>query len=78
MAYWDFKDLKRTAADKVLCDKAFDIAKYPNYYGYQHGLAWMVYRFFDKKTSGSCMKNISNKELAEENLIKENYTHLYR
>ena len=49
MAYWDFKDLKRTAADKVLCDKAFNIAKYPNYYGYQHGLAWMVYRFFDKK-----------------------------
>ena len=49
MAYWDFKDLKRTAADKALCDKAFNIAKYPNYYGYQHGLAWMVYRFFDKK-----------------------------
>ena len=28
MSYVDFKDLpRRTAADKVLCDKAFDIAK---------------------------------------------------
>ena len=30
MAYGDFKDLeKRTAADKVLRDKVFNIAKYP-------------------------------------------------
>ena len=29
-AYGDFKDLnRRTAADKVLCDNAFDIAKNP-------------------------------------------------
>ena len=35
---------------------------------YQQGLASMVYKFFDKKTSGSGIKNknISNKELAEE------------
>ena len=32
MAFRDFKDLKRrTAADKVLRDKAFDIAKNPKY-----------------------------------------------
>ena len=43
MAYGDFKDLtKRTAADKVLRDKAFDIAKDPKYDGYQQGLASMV------------------------------------
>ena len=31
MAYRDFKDLKkRTAADKFLRDKAFNIAKNPN------------------------------------------------
>ena len=30
MAYGDFNDLpKRTASDKVLRDKAFNIAKYP-------------------------------------------------
>ena len=36
MAYGDFKDLnRRTAADKVLRDKAFNIAKNANYDGYQ-------------------------------------------
>ena len=50
MAYRDFKDLnRRTFADKVLCDKAFNIAKDPKYDGYQRGLASMVYKFFDKK-----------------------------
>ena len=39
MAYGDFKDLKRrTAADKFLRDKAFNIAKTPKYDGYQRGL----------------------------------------
>ena len=32
MAYGDFKDLtRRTASDKILHDKAFNIAKNPNY-----------------------------------------------
>ena len=36
MAYGDFKDLaRRTASDKILRDKAFDIAKNPKYDGYQ-------------------------------------------
>ena len=44
------KDLaRRTAADKVLRDKAFNIAKDPKYDRYQRGLASMVYNFFDKK-----------------------------
>ena len=47
MAYGDFKDLaRRTTADKVLGDKAFNIAKDPKYDGYQRGLASMVYKFF--------------------------------
>ena len=69
MAYGDFKDLtKRTAADKILRDKAFNIATNPKYDGYQRGLTSMVYNFFDKITSGSDIKNktISKKELAEE------------
>ena len=50
MAYGDFKDLKkRTAADKVLRDKAFNIAKNPEYDGYQRGLASTVYQYFDNK-----------------------------
>ena len=48
MAYVDFKDLtRRTAFDKILRDKPFNIAKNPKYDGYQRGLASMVYKFFD-------------------------------
>ena len=82
MAFGDFKDLpKRTAADKVLRDKAFKIASDPKYDGYQIGLASMVYKFFDKKSSGSGLANNNeNIQLANEvhrpiikNLIKERY-----
>ena len=53
MAYGDFEELNRwTAADKVLCDQAFNIAKNPKYEGYQCGLVSMVYKLFDKKTCG--------------------------
>ena len=59
MAYGDFKDLTRkTAADKVLRDKAFNIAKDPKYDGCQGGMASMVYTFFDKKTAGSGIKSM--------------------
>ena len=58
MAYGDFKDLKRrTASNKILRDKAFNIAKNPKYDGYQRGLASMVYKFFDKKSKGSSVAN---------------------
>ena len=50
MAYGYFKNVaKRTAADKVLRGKAFNVAKDPKYDRYQRGLASMVYKFFDKK-----------------------------
>ena len=54
MAYGDFKDLsRRTAPDKVLRDKTFNIAKNPKYDGYQRGIASMIYEFVDKKSIGS-------------------------
>ena len=54
MAYADFRDLaRRTASDKILHNKAFNVAKNPKYDGYQRGLASMFYKFFDRKTSGS-------------------------
>ena len=79
-AYSDSKDLiKRTAADKILKNKAFDLAKDPKYDGYQRGLASMVYKFFDskvaspdKKSIGSGAKHVhtkltpQNKQLADE------------
>ena len=77
MAYEVFKDLtRRTASVKMLRDKANNIAKNLKYDGYQRGLASMVLKRFDKKStlladkSASCgtikSENISNKEISEE------------
>ena len=66
-AYADHKDLiNRTEADKVLRDKAYDIASNPEHDGYQRGLASMVYKFFDKKSMGSGIKKDSSLILADE------------
>ena len=69
MRYWDFKDLaRRTASDKFLRDKAFNIAKNPKYDGHQRGFSSMVYNFFDKKSKGGGV-NIPlefNEQLANE------------
>ena len=68
--YSDSKNLsKRTSADKLLRDKAFNIAKDPKYDGYQRGLAPIVYKYFDKKSKGSgiAIKSMpQNQQLAEE------------
>ena len=70
MTYGDFKDLKRrTASAKILRGKAFNIAKNPKYDGYQRGLASMVYKYFQKKSTGSGAANneiIKNLKLAKE------------
>ena len=66
MTYGGFKYLfRRTAYDKILRDEAFNIAKNSKFDGYQRSLASMVYNIFDKKASGSNIKNenMSNKEL---------------
>ena len=63
-AYADHKDLINiTEADKVLRDKAYDIASNPKYDGYQRGLASMVYKFFDKKSMGSGVKKLKDSSL---------------
>ena len=54
MAYGKSKELtESTPSDKVLRDKAFKIASDLKYNGYQRGLASMVYKFWNKKSSGS-------------------------
>ena len=71
MAYGDFKDLAgRIASDKVLRDKAFNIAKNARYDGYQRGLASMVYKFFDKKSAGKGVNTHANNEKLAEELRK--------
>ena len=67
MAYGDFEDLeKRTQSDKVLRDRAFKISNDTKYVGYQRRLASMVFKFFDKKSSGRGIANEPNYQLAEE------------
>ena len=58
--------VKKNQSDKVLKDKAFKIASDPKYDGYQRGLASMVYKFFDKKSSESGIVNEPNYQLANE------------
>ena len=61
MAYGDFTDLaRRTASDKVLRDKAFNIAKNPKYDGYERGLSSMVCKYFDKNAKGSDVNKHAN------------------
>ena len=66
IAYGKSKDLaKRIQSDKVLRDKAFKITSNPKYDDYQRGLASMVYKFFDKKSSGNGV-NEPNYQLPDE------------
>ena len=82
VGYSDSKDLtKRTVADKILKNRAFDIAKDPKYDGYQRGLASMVYKFLTRKSQeaaqtlylkmNNLLKNFINQLL--ETLKKEKY-----
>ena len=62
-AYSDSKDLaKRTISDKILRDRAFEIARNCISDEYQRALASMVYKFFDKKTGPGISVN---EQLAE-------------
>ena len=55
--YGGFEDSpRRTTADKVLHDKTLNIATNPSYDEYQCTLASVVYKFVDKKSSGSSIK----------------------
>ena len=67
MAYGDFKDLSRkTASDKILHNKTFNIAKSPKYDEYQKGFVSMVYKYFYKANSGSGIKddNMSDQKIS--------------
>ena len=76
MAYGKFKNLaKRTQSEKVLRDKAFEIASNPKYDGYQRALALIVYKFFDKISIGQGIKNEikQNQRLANQLQEKEKF-----
>ena len=63
-AHSNSKDFtKRTISDKILKDRAFEIARNCGYDGYQQALASMVYKFFGKKAGSGIIVN--------EQLVKE-------
>ena len=67
MAYGKYKYLtKKTQSGKVSRGKAFKIESNPEYGGYQRGLASIVFKLFDKKSAGACIKSMSNQQLANE------------
>ena len=71
-AYSDSKGLtKRTIADKILRNRAFNIAKDPKYDGYQRELASMIYKIFDKKSKGSGAKHVNTKLTPQNQLLAE-------
>ena len=75
-AYGDHRDLiNRTEIDKFLRDKAYDIASNPKYDGYQRGLAGMVYKFFDKKSTGSGIMTAKPSALARKSSILADELH---
>ena len=86
MVYEDFKiqQKKKKNSDKVLRDKAFNVANTPKYDEYQRGIASMVYNFFDRKSEGggliiklnemnNQLKNYTNQLL--EKFKKEDFIH---
>ena len=64
IAYGKYKDLtERIQSDKFLRDEAFEIANNSKHNAYWRGLGSMVYRFFDKKTTGSGVATLANKSM---------------
>ena len=62
--YSDSEDLpKRFISEKILEERAFEIARNCKYDGYQRALVSMVYKFLDKKTGSGISVN---EQLAEE------------
>ena len=72
MAYGGFKGTaRRPAADKLLRDKALNIAKDSKYDGYQRLPASMLHKFFDKKTKGSGLSHTTKSAPQNEQLLEE-------
>ena len=70
-AYSDTKDLsKRIISDKIMQNRAYEIARNCKYNGYQRALASMVNKFFDKKPGSGISGNEKPEELHKQ-VLKE-------
>ena len=71
-AYSDSKDLaRRIISDKILRDRAYEIARNLAYDGYQKSLASMVCKIFDKKTRSRASVNDQLAEESHKPIIKK-------
>ena len=71
-AYSDSEDLaKTTISDKILKDRAYEIAGNCKYDAYQRALASIVYKFFDKKTGLGVSLNEQLAEKLHKPVIKK-------
>ena len=61
---WQKKEIRQS--DKVFRDKGFKIASDPKYDSYQRDSASMVYKFFDKRSSGKGIAKETKLSLANE------------
>ena len=52
-------------------DRAYEIALYPKYDGYESGIASVVYNFFDKKTGSRAIATSKTKASVHEELAQE-------
>ena len=64
-------------------DKAFAIAKNPKFDWYKRGIALMVYKFFDKKTSAMrankfADSSIKNENMSDQQLAEEWHKPIFR
>ena len=77
MAYGKSKGLaKETQSDKVLRDKAFKITSISKYDDCQTAFSPIVYKFFDKRSSGSGFNaSLANKSATEPNYQFANELH---
>ena len=70
--YSDSKDLaKRTVSDKILKDRAYEIARNRKHDEYQRALASMVYKFFNQKTGTGVNVNGQLSEELNKPVIKK-------
>ena len=66
---WYYALAKRINSNKILKDRAYDIATNPKYDGYQRGLASTANRFFEKITKSEATSKVGenvNEVLAQE------------
>ena len=61
---------------EILRDKEFNIAKNPKYDGYQTRIACLVYKCFDKKSSGSGVNMHANNKIKQNRQLNEELQNL--